>query len=156
MSAARWRSAYPGGPVFWTSGVSNSVTSWAEGYLSSLVNSEFMDQLSEYSTKGRSRHRCTEVLLDGGSGFRADDVAVAGQTITRGTATKASTITPTIATSDNIGDDNSAIGEELNAADAAGNIRRRPMTSRAIPTPSRRLLPLVDEYQAEGRRLCQD
>jgi MYXO-CTERM domain-containing protein len=54
-----------------------------------------------------------------------------GQTITRGTALPAVTITPTVTTGTNIADDNAAIGAELTAQIAAGK----------LPTPT---------YDAQG------
>jgi hypothetical protein len=66
-------------PVFWTYGgktVDATVTAWAPSYMGALVDSAYLDLLSEYSTASH-----------GGS-----------QTITRGTITPPYTITPTTAT----------------------------------------------------------
>jgi MYXO-CTERM domain-containing protein len=101
--------AYQGGPVvskvivipvFWTGSVDPTVTAWAEGYLSTLTNSAYLDLLGEYSTTGQN----------GGT----------NQTIVRGTAGPAKTITPTTATGTTI--DDSQIGPEITAQIQSGGL----------------------------------
>lgn len=88
-------------PVFWTYNgktVDSTITAWAPPYMSALVNSGYLDLLSEYST--------TSV---GGK-----------QTVTRGTTTPPYTITPTVATTNSVQD--SDIASELDAQVQAGNL----------------------------------
>jgi len=66
-------------PVFWTGNVDPGVQGWAAGYLRALVDSAFLDALSEYGTVGFS----------GGT----------NQSIGRGSATQSYTITPPTAAS---------------------------------------------------------
>jgi MYXO-CTERM domain-containing protein len=99
--------AYQGGPViskivvvpvFWTGSVDPAVTAWAEGYLGTLVNSPYLDLLGEYTT-----------TATGGT-----------QTIVRGTAGPAKTITPTTATGTTV--DDTQIGPEITAQITAGSL----------------------------------
>jgi hypothetical protein len=84
-------------PVFWSyqgKTVDSNVTSWAPPYMATLVDSAYMDLLSEYSTSS--------------------------QTVTRGTATQPYTITPTTATSATVSD--KSITTELAAQVKAGHL----------------------------------
>jgi hypothetical protein len=109
-------------PVFWSDQVNPQITGWAEGYLSGLANSELLDMLSEYSTAGKTGEACGMAGSDGGlSYFGPTTPFSTNQTITRGTALPAVTITPTN-TSTNIADDNAAIGTELVSQIAAGKL----------------------------------
>jgi len=90
-------------PVFVTykgKTVDSNVTSWAPGYMSALVDSPYLDLLNEYSTTS-----------NGGS-----------QTVTRGTTTKAYTITPTTSAASGATIQDSAIAAELAAQVKAGNL----------------------------------
>jgi MYXO-CTERM domain-containing protein len=87
-------------PVFWGSKVDSSVQSWATGYLANIVNSPYLDALSEYNTTGQP----------GGT----------NQKIARGTATKGYTITPSSTSLSNIS--NNTIGNELVKQVNAGHL----------------------------------
>ena len=89
-------------PVFWTSAVDPSIQAWAEGYLSALTNSAYIDMLAEYSSAGQA------------SGT--------GQTIGRGTAGAAVTITPIMLTGTTINDASTQIATELQAQITAGHL----------------------------------
>jgi hypothetical protein len=109
-------------PVYWTNQVSQTITSWAPDYLHLLVNSALLDMLSEYSTAGKTGEVCS-VQTDAGLGYFGPSTASStGQTITRGSALAAVTITPTVTMGTNIVDDNAAIGAELVAQIHAGNL----------------------------------
>jgi MYXO-CTERM domain-containing protein len=109
-------------PVFWSDQVSTTITGWAEGYLSSLANSELLDMLSEYSTVGKTGEACAMSDNDGGiSYFGPTTPFSTGQTVTRGTAVPAVTITPNN-TSQNITDDNAVIGTEIIQQIQAGKL----------------------------------
>jgi MYXO-CTERM domain-containing protein len=100
-------------PVYWTDQVSRSVTSWAPGYLHAIASSPLIDMLSEYSTVGKTGEVCT-VPTDAGLGYFGTTTPFStGQTIVRGSAVAAVTITPKVTTGTNIVDDNAAIGAEL-------------------------------------------
>jgi MYXO-CTERM domain-containing protein len=88
-------------PVFWTYGgqtVDSTVTAWAPPYISALVDSPFLDLLSEYGTTSQ-----------GGQ-----------QSVTRGTTLAARTITPTVATAATVPD--ADIAKELAAQVKAGKL----------------------------------
>jgi hypothetical protein len=109
-------------PVYWTSSVASSIKSWAPGYVKSIVDSQFMDMLSEYSTAGKTGTVCG-MLVDGGMQYFGPTTATStNQTITRGTTLPAVTITPMKTTGNPIADDNAAIGEEIKAQIAAGKL----------------------------------
>jgi MYXO-CTERM domain-containing protein len=100
-------------PVYWTDQVSRSITSWAPGYLKTIASSALIDMLSEYSTAGKTGEVCT-IPTDAGLGyFGTTTPSSTGQTIVRGSALPAVTITPKVTTGTNIVDDNSPIGAEL-------------------------------------------
>ena len=87
-------------PVFWTSAVDSTIQAWAQGYLTTLTNSAYMDLLSQYGTTGTA----------GGT----------SQTLGRGTGTAPVTITPTTATGKSLSD--SQIAKELGAQVTAGTL----------------------------------
>ena len=109
-------------PVYWTSGVSSTITKWAPGYFSAITDSVFMDMLSEYSTKGKTGEACGEADDGGISYFGPTTPESTSQTITRGSTLPAVTITPMVTTGTSITDDNAAIGAELTAQIAAGKL----------------------------------
>jgi hypothetical protein len=86
-------------PVFWGSNVDPAITSWAQGYLETLVTSAYMDLLAQYSTTGQS----------GGT----------NQTLGHGSAPAGVTITPTMATGTIM---DSQIASELASQVAAGHL----------------------------------
>jgi hypothetical protein len=109
-------------PVFWSDQVSPTITSWAEGYLSSLADSALLDMMSQYSTAGKTGEVCQYQDPDAGLvSFGPTTPFSTNQTITRGTAVPAVTITP-VNTSQNLTDDNAVIGTELIAQISAGKL----------------------------------
>jgi MYXO-CTERM domain-containing protein len=77
---------------------------------------------SEYSTAGKTGEVCS-VQTDAGLGYFGPSTASSsGQTITRGSALAAVTISPMVTTGTTIADDNAAIGAELVAQIHAGNL----------------------------------
>ncbi len=122
-------------PVFWGTGVDPTVISWAEGYLSTLTNSVYMDLLSEYSTTGQA----------GGT----------NQTIGRGTAGPAVMITPTMATGNQV--DDSQIGPELAAQIASGALPAPVLDAEQNPnTVFMLFFPQNVSITYGGGKSCQD
>jgi hypothetical protein len=73
--------------VFWTDQVAQATTSWAPGYATTIVNSELLDMLSEYSTAGQTSVACGMRTPDAGIQYFGPPTAFStGQTITRGSA----------------------------------------------------------------------
>ena len=89
-------------PVFWTSAVDPAIQAWAEGYLTALTNSAYIDMLAEYSSAGQAKGT--------------------GQTIGRGTAGPAVTITPIMLTGTTVNDGSTQIATELQAQITAGHL----------------------------------
>ncbi len=133
---------YCGGPVlsnvqlvtvFWTNQVDSQTTQWAQGYAQAIVGSEALDMLSEYSTKGQAGVACGMQTPDAGIQYFGPPTAFStGQTITRGSATQAYTITPALQM-DPIVDDNGAIGLELASQIAAGNLPKPQYDAQGYP-----------------------
>lgn len=120
---------YCGGPVlssvqivtvFWTDQVAQATQQWAPGYASAIASSALVDMLSEYSTKGLAGTACGVQTDAGLEYFGPPTPFSTGQTITRGSATQAYTITPKTLTSSSFDDDNAVVGAELVAQIQAG------------------------------------
>jgi len=144
-------------PVFWTSQVSSTITSFVPTYLQTIVSSTFVDMLSEYSTSGKMGVACGEEA-DGGEEYFGPPVAqTTNQLITRGSYLAPVTITPMVSTGASITDDDAAIGAEIVAQIQAGKLPAPTYDAQGYPnTLYFVFFPSDFQISLQGGQSCQD